>query len=78
VWFRDLSRNLPALPTIVTAMRVESANTNLAGQAARETSPLRQNLQVALLRKSLDAQKAEAEATLKLLEPKGRVIDIRA
>jgi hypothetical protein len=57
-------------------MRVDGATSNLASQAAREADPTRQNLQVALLKKALDNQKAEAEQTLKLLEPKGRVIDI--
>jgi hypothetical protein len=38
---------------------------------------VQQEASVAMLKKALDAEKAQAAELLKALEPKGRVIDIR-
>lgn len=51
-------------------------------QAARQTastpSEMSAERQVAVLKKALDSQQDAAERLLRMLEPKGQVIDIRA
>lgn len=39
---------------------------------------IRQQYQVRVLKKALDSQKAAGEQLLDLIEPKGRVLDIKA
>jgi len=58
-------------------MRVDSSVARILTEAAAAPEALKQSLQVATLKKALDSQKQEASEMLKLLEPKGRVIDIR-
>jgi hypothetical protein len=61
-------------------MNVSSA-TNAAMQALQSLSSpeesTKQQFQVALLKKSLDSQQAQAAELLKLLEGKGATIDLR-
>jgi len=59
-------------------MRIDSSAVALATEAVQAPQALRQSIQVANLKKALDSQKQEASDLLKLLEPKGRVIDIYA
>ena len=65
------------MPIINTTMRVDSSVARILAEAAGAPEALKQSLQVATLKKALDSQKQEASQILKLLEPKGRVIDIR-
>jgi hypothetical protein len=61
-------------------MNVGSSLTALrAAQTAytQKAEPVQQEASVAMLKKALDAEKAQAAELLKALEPKGRVIDIR-
>ena len=58
-------------------MRVDVANavqTLTAAMQAPEAT--KEAIQVAILKKALDSQKAEATEILKALEPKGRLLDI--
>jgi hypothetical protein len=64
-------------PIIDAAMRVDSPVARILTEAAVAPEATKQSLQVATLKKALDSQKQEASEMLKLLEPKGRVIDIR-
>ena len=43
-----------------------------------QTSATRDQHQVAVLKKALDSQKSSADQLLKMLEPKGKIVDIRA
>ena len=58
-------------------MRVDSSVARILTETAAAPEALKQSLQVATLKKALDSQKQEASEMLKLLEPTGRVIDIR-
>lgn len=60
-------------------MRIDgNAAVQTAVQAVTNAAPAQAPAQVAILKRALEAQKQEASELLKLLEPKGRVIDIRA
>ena len=59
-------------------MRIESAAAKIATEAAQSPQAVQQSIQVATLKRALEGQKQEASDLLKLLEPKGRVLDIYA
>jgi hypothetical protein len=46
-------------------------------KAATAPEDLRQKLQISLLKKSLDVQEQQAAELLRLMEGKGRVVDLR-
>jgi hypothetical protein len=50
----------------------------LAARQAQAPDAVKQNYQISVLKKSLDSQSEAASKLLDLLEPKGRVLDIRA
>ena len=61
-------------------MRIDGAS-QAAAQALQSTQNVSQaklNYQTKVLKKALDSQKDQASELLKLLEPKGQVIDIKA
>ena len=57
-------------------MKVENSAARVLAEAVAAPNDLRQSIQVATLKKALDSQKQEAAEMRKLMEPKGRVIDI--
>ncbi len=59
-------------------MRIGSTNPQAVYQATSKSETPAANYQVAVLKKALDSQQDAADKLLKLLEPKGKVIDIRA
>jgi len=59
-------------------MRIGSANPQAVYQATAKSETPAPSHQVAVLKKALDSQQDAADRLLKLLEPKGKVIDIRA
>lgn len=58
-------------------MRIDGTSQGSVTEGVQAPEALRQSIQVANLKRALDGQKQEAADLLKLLEPKGRVIDIR-
>jgi hypothetical protein len=58
------------------AMNISSA-TSAALQGVQNTDDKRAALQLALLKKALDSQQAEATSLLKLMDGKGQNVDIR-
>lgn len=58
-------------------MRVDASVSKMQPDSLGAANPIKQSLQVATLKKALDSQKQEAEEVIKMLQPKGRVIDIR-
>jgi hypothetical protein len=63
-------------------MRIDGA-TQAAQQAiatanAKPSDATRLNYQARVLKRALDSQKDQASELLKMLEPKGRVVDIKA
>lgn len=64
----------PILPN----MEVSGANlANAALQTLQSAEPTKAKLQMAMLKKTLESEKDQASELLKLLEGKGRTIDIR-
>lgn len=72
-------RNRPNLPTLRLAMNINGATQAAlqAVQSADATDGMRAQLQVALLKKSLQSQEAQAAEMLKMLSGKGQQIDLR-
>lgn len=65
-------------PIMTLKMRVDSSNAvQVLTEAMAAPAATKEALQVATLKKALDSQKQEAAELLKLMEPKGRLIDIR-
>jgi hypothetical protein len=59
-------------------MNIGSAtSTQAAAQAAQVGQADRLKMQVSVLKKALDGQKETSSELLKMLEPKGKIIDIR-
>ncbi|MBX3118513.1 MAG: hypothetical protein KF784_05570 [Fimbriimonadaceae bacterium] len=59
-------------------MEVSGANAaNAALQALQSAEPAKAKLQMALLKKALESEKDQSTELLKLLEGKGRIVDIR-
>lgn len=60
-------------------MRIDGA-TQAAQQAAaaKPANAARLNYQAQVLKKALDSQKDQASELLKLLDPKGQIVDVRA
>lgn len=59
-------------------MDVSGVNPNpVAAVASQATNSVKGQLQVSMLKKTLDAQQNEAASLLKLLEGKGQNLDIR-
>ncbi len=61
-------------------MRIDGSTQAAArAMAASQTQdPAKLNYQARVLKRALDSQKDQASELLKLLEPKGQVVDIRA
>ena len=60
-------------------MRIDAAQAAVQAMAAtqaQDTAKL--NYQARVLKRALDSQKDQASELLKLLEPKGQVVDVRA
>ncbi len=59
-------------------MEVSGANlSNAALQSLQNAEPTKAKLQMSMLKKTLESEKDQASQLLKLLEGKGRTIDIR-
>ena len=58
-------------------MRINSAAVQ-AQMPVQNAEAIRQQYQVRVLKKALESQKAAGEQLLDLIEPKGRVLDIKA
>lgn len=79
--FFELSpKQVPEPADINNRMRIDGATQAaiqaLQPSAAQQTAKL--NYQTKVLKKALDSQKDHADQLLKLIEPKGQVIDIKA
>ena len=59
-------------------MKIGPSFNTVAPQSAQQTEAARQQYQVRVLKKALDSHQDAAEKMLKMLEPKGKVIDIKA
>jgi hypothetical protein len=61
-------------------MRIDGAAqaAQQAMAANKPSDPARLNYQARVLKRALESQKDQASELLKLLEPKGRVVDIKA
>ncbi|MBX3113115.1 MAG: hypothetical protein KF824_12190 [Fimbriimonadaceae bacterium] len=57
-------------------MRINSTSTPQV--TAPITDPAKLNYQVKVLKKALEGQKDSASELLKMLDPKGKIVDIRA
>jgi len=60
------------------AMRIGTPNPSQVYSPNASQDSSKASHQVAVLKKALDSQQDAADRLLKLLEPKGKVIDIRA
>jgi hypothetical protein len=58
-------------------MNVTSAPTPVASPPLDTVEAKRAQLQVALLRKTLDAQQEQAEQMTRMMQGKGQIVDIR-
>ena len=59
-------------------MRISGATPAISQLQGLQTEGLKQQHQVQVLKKALDSQKLAADQLLKLLDPKGKNLDIRA
>jgi hypothetical protein len=60
-------------------MRIEGANQAVQAAAAQKAAdPTKLNYQARVLKRALESQKDQASELLKLLDPKGRIVDVRA
>lgn len=78
---RGASCFLIEVPTITIAMRVDSSARETVAkltEAAAAPAQTREQLQAKLLRQVLDGQETQAAELLKILEGKGKNLDIRA
>lgn len=63
---------------ILSRMRIGSNNQVAMPQVTEQVANVKQQYQVKVLKKALDSQQDSATKLLKMLEPKGTNIDIKA
>ncbi len=63
---------------MLIAMKIGSQPAVTPNVATPQTDAMRQQYQARVLKKALDSQQQAAEKLLNLLDPKGKVVDIRA
>jgi len=70
-------KNPPMSPTTLLVNVSNSTQVDSMLRALQSGEGIKEQLQVKLLRKTLDSQKEQAAELMRLLEGKGRIIDIR-